>query len=84
MQSGHLAELHKLEDFLLKHDASRSMAAEYLGIRLSNICRYVAVLKKQEYIAIIRIDRCEITGVDVEFLTTNRARFPKSNQLELF
>lgn len=60
------------------------MAAISTGIPIQNVCRYVDMLRKQNAIAILRIDKCQISGEFVEFLSCNSELFPKSKQLNLF
>lgn len=64
--------------------ASRFMAAIETDIPIQNICRYVGMLNKSNSIAVVKKDKCRISGEIVEFLTTDPALFPKSNQLKLF
>jgi len=73
-----------VSSFLYKNIASRYMTAIYTGVPIQNVCRYIDLLKKQNSICIVRIDKCQISGEMVEFLSTNPDNFPKCNQLKLF
>lgn len=73
-----------VRDYLTRNTASRYMAAIDTGIPIQNVCRYVDMLRKNDSVAILRIDKCRITGKFVEFLSCNEDLFPKSRQLKLF
>lgn len=82
--SKYLSQYKRFCEFLRENTTSRSMAAEYNDIPLQNVCRYVGKLRKADGIAVIRKDRCAITKRLVQFISTNPALFPQSNQLNLF
>jgi len=69
--------------YLFKNIASRYMVAIATNIPIQNCCRYVDMLKDTNSIAVVRKDKCKISGEIVEFLSTNPALFPKDNQLKL-
>jgi hypothetical protein len=54
------------------------------GILRANICRYVAIWKKQGKIAIAKKTYCPITRHLAGHYTTNPKFFPKSNQIKMF
>jgi hypothetical protein len=60
------------------------MVSIYTGIPIQNVCRYVDMLRKQNSIAIIRFDKCKVSGELVEFLSTNPDSFPKEKQMNLW
>ncbi|MFW5886368.1 MAG: hypothetical protein ACOCUL_01300 [Bacteroidota bacterium] len=78
------SQLRITRDYFTAKTASRYMAAIETGIPIQNVCRYVDMLRKQDAIAILRIDKCAISGEYVEFLSCNADLFPKSKQLKLF
>lgn len=82
--SKYFSQYKRLREFLKEKTTSRNMAAVYNDIPLQNVCRYVGMLRKADGIAVVKKDRCAITKREVEFLTTNPALFPQSNQLNLF
>lgn len=82
--SKYFSQYKRLREFLKEKTTSRNMAAVYNDIPLQNVCRYVGMLRKVDGIAVVKKDRCAITKRAVEFLTTNPALFPQSNQLNLF
>lgn len=54
------------------------------GILRSNICRYVAHLKKRNKITIVKRDKCPLSKHKAAFYSTNPALIPKPGQSELF
>jgi hypothetical protein len=80
----YFAQLTRVNEYLKLNTASRFMVAVYTDIPIQNICRYVNMLYKCNSIAVIKKDKCRISGKFVEFLSTNPELFPKSNQLTLF
>jgi hypothetical protein len=84
MQSPHVTQYKTVYWYLYHNTASRFMVAVCAGIPIQNVCRYVDALRKSNSIAIVRIDKCKISGEMVEFLSTNPDNFPKDNQLHLW
>jgi hypothetical protein len=80
----YIAQLKVVSEYLRQNEASRLMVAIDTGILIQNVCRHVSTLQKANSIAVIRKDICRISGRFVEFLTTDKAKFPKSEQLILF
>lgn len=80
----YFSQFLKIREYLKENTASRYMAAVATNIPIQNVCRYVGMLLSDNAIAVIRKDKCAISGEWVEFLTTDPALFPKSNQLSLF
>jgi len=80
----YLTQYHIVRQFLYQNIASRYMVAIYTGVPIQNVCRYVDMLRKRNTISIVRIDKCQISGEMVEFLSTNPDNFPKENQLFLW
>jgi len=76
-----------VHEYLLAHIASRFIAAVATRIPIRNVCRHIDSLRKQESIAVARVDRYHITGEEVEFFTTDTSNFPvelQQNHLILF
>jgi len=78
------AQIKRFTAYLREYTTSRYNASIDTGIPLQNVCRYVSMLQKQNSIAVVRLDRCPISGETVEFLTTNPELFPKECQLKLW
>ena len=78
------SQYERIEDFLRDNTASRYMAAIDTGIPIQNVCRYVDMMSKRDLIAVIRKDKCAISGEMVEFLSTNPDIFPKEKQLKFW
>jgi hypothetical protein len=79
-----IAQYHRLFLYYKENKASRYMASVETGIPIQNICRYVGMMFDRGVIAVIRKDKCHISGEIVEFLSTNPELFPKDNQLKLW
>ena len=54
------------------------------GILRSNICRYVAVWRELNKIAVFKNTTCTISKRKADYLTTDPNLFKESNQLEMF
>lgn len=78
------AQIRRFRAYLMEYTTSRYNAAIDTGIPLQNVCRYVSMLQKQNAIAVVRMDKCPISGEMVEFLTTDPEKFPKELQLKLW
>ncbi len=57
--------------------------AQETGILRANICRYIRILRKLEKVAVAKKGFCPITKHWAGFYTTDKAKFPKDNQLVL-
>lgn len=79
-----LNQLKRTELYFKEFTATRYMAAVDTGINRANICRYIATLKKSNSIAIVKRDKCQISGCTAQYLTTNPELFPSDNQLKLW
>jgi hypothetical protein len=77
-------EMQVVYNYLLHHTASRFMVAIATRIPIQNVCWLVFHLRQANRISVEKYGRCRITGQLVEFLTTDPAKFPKSDQLTLF
>ena len=80
----YLNQLKRVNEFLSKNSASRYMVSVYTGIPIQSVCRRVVELFDSESIAIVRKDKCKISGHWVEFLTTDPDKFPEDYQLNIF
>ena len=60
------------------------MLALELGILRGNVCYFVRDFRKSNQIGVFKVGYDPITGHKAEFLTTDPALFPKTNQTELF
>ena len=81
---GYQSQLRTVSHYLYHNTASRFMTAIETDIPIQNVCRYVDMLRKHGHIAVVRHDRCEVSGEVVEYLTTNPVKFPRDEQLKLF
>ena len=75
------AQFKRIEAYLSENTASRYMAAINTGVPIQNVCRFVCEMFKRGLIAVICKDRCAITGMVVEYLSTNPEKISKNNQL---
>lgn len=77
------AQARRLYAYLRKHTVGRWMAAEAVGMPLQSVCWAIRDLRNADAVAVVRKDKCAISGEWVEYLTTDPDKFPKSNQLKL-
>ena len=81
----YLTQYERVKKFLYKRPATRLEISVKTGILIQNVCRYVAMLRKQEQIAIIKHDTCQISGQKSEYLSTNPVYFKEyGKQMTLF
>jgi len=80
----YITQLKVVKEYLRTNEASRFMVAINTGIPIQNVCRHVETLFNNNSIVVIRKDKCRISGKQAEFLTTDQAKFTKTNQLDLF
>lgn len=79
------SQLETIRKFFEISPASRFMCAVTTGIPIQNVCRLAGMLFEAGDIAVIKYDRCAITGQTVQFLSCDRSLFPKIPvQLDLF
>ncbi len=71
-------------NFLKEHTSTASMVSKATGIPQKNICRYKRDLERIDKLWVVKIGKCEDTGCDACFLTTNPALAPFKSQLSLF
>lgn len=77
------AQRRKLYAYLKRHTVSRWMAAQALNIPLQSVCWAVREFRQADAVAVVRKDKCTISGEWVEYITTDPDNFPKSDQLKL-
>jgi dethiobiotin synthetase len=78
-------QLEATEQAFFNDPCTMLMAAQHTGIERANICRYVATLRKQNKVAVIKRAYCQITQHTAGYYTTDPAKFPPiSQQLNLF
>lgn len=70
----YIEQQRRVRSYLLTHETTRAELESVLGIRIPNICRIVANLKKDAThdLKIVRISLCPITGHKAEFITLIR------------
>jgi hypothetical protein len=59
------------------------MASKSLDIPLQNVCRYVSMMKDYNSVAVVKKDKCKISGLMVEFISTNPSLFPVDYQMKM-
>ena len=77
-------ETEILYNYLKDNVATASMVSKATGIPQKNICRYKRDLEQLGKLWIVRIGKCQDTGCDAGYLTTNPALAPRNYQLSLF
>ena len=66
------AQLRKVSIALFQQPLTRMQVSELTGIRIQNVCRYIAYLRKRNQVKVIYKGICPITKeFGVEFLSTN-------------
>lgn len=77
-------QLQKVYSTLFVRPMTMLEVAQLTGIERANVCRYVAELRKQNNVEVVRLGVCPITKHSrVQFLTTNPSLFPQETQLGL-
>ena len=77
-------QLQKVYSTLFMRPMTRLEVAQLTGIERANVCRYVAELRKQNSVEVVRFGICPITKHSrVQFLTTNPESFPQKKQLDI-
>lgn len=66
-----------------KYPQTRLMVSHSTGVPLQNLCRYVKNFRDAHTIYIVKTDRCPISGMRAEFLSTD-PRYAPSSQLKMF
>ena len=83
-KDSNINQLQRVYSTLFARPMTMYEVALTTGIERANVCRYVAELRKNNNIAVVRLGICPITRHDrVQFLTTNPALFPQKTQLGL-
>ena len=72
-----------IRDFLFNHNATRYMIAERTGIPIQSVCYRIGALLKSDSVAIIKKDKCQISGHKAQYLTTDPNQFPNDIQTKL-
>ena len=77
-------QLQKVYSTLFVRPMTMLEVAQLTGIERANVCRYVAELRKQNSVEVVRFGICPITKHSrVQFLTTNPELFPQKKQLDI-
>jgi len=66
------AQLRKVSIELYQRPLTRMQVSELTGIRIQNVCRYIAHLRKRNQVKVVYKGICPVTReANVEFLSTN-------------
>ena len=65
-------------------EASRYMLSKELEIPIQSVCRRVDFLIRQGRVKVLRIDKCKVSGRQVEFISSNPNKFKNPSQLSLW
>ena len=77
-------QLQKVYSTLFVRPMTMLEVAQLTGIERAKVCRYVAELRKQNNVEVVRLGVCPIAKHSrVQFLTTNPALVPQRKQLDL-
>lgn len=66
-----------------KRPQTRLEVSNATGVPLQNLCRYVKTFRDSHTIYVVKIDRCPISGMRAEFLSTDPKYAPQA-QLKIF
>lgn len=79
-----LSEAARIFQAIYNEPKTMRMIEQETGIRIPNICRRIADLKKNDSVKVARKGICPISHYSgVQFLTSNPAFFPKEDNLQL-
>ena len=79
-----LDEMTLFYNFLLDKVTSCTEVSKKLGIVQKNLTRYKRKFQKDGKLAVVNKLKCPVTNREVQFITTDPNRFPKTKQLNLF
>ena len=72
-----------IREFLFTNNATRYMIAELTGIPIQSVCYRIGALLKSGSVAIVKKDRCQISGHKAQYLTTDPEQFPDNLQTKI-
>ena len=78
------SQMEVIFQYLQKNVATASMVAEATNIPQKNICRYKREFEKDGNLAQVYKAYCKVTRHVAWYITTDKSKFPSSNQLNLF
>ena len=79
-----LDEMTLFYNFLFDKVTSCTEVSKKLGIVQKNLTRYKRKFQKDGKLAVVNKLKCPVTNREVQFITTDPNRFPKTKQLNLF
>lgn len=78
-----LSQKRRVYASLFKEPQTRLQVAKSTDTPLQNVCRYIADFRKSGSVFITKVDRCSISKMKAEFITTNPVFF-NHGQMKLF
>src|SRR5690606_22621906 len=73
----------KVFESLSRRPQTRLQVSVSTGVPLQNICRYIHNFRKSHTVYVVKTDRCPISGMRAEFISTDRRYAPQA-QLRMF
>ena len=73
----------KVFESLSRRPQTRLQVSSSTGVPLQNICRYIHNFRKAQTVFIVRHDRCPISGMRAEIISTD-PRYAPQAQLKMF
>lgn len=66
-----LSQKQRVFKSLSERPQTRLMVANNTNTPLQNVCRYIADFRKDRAVFVVRTDRCPVSGMKAEFISTN-------------
>lgn len=68
---------------LYRSPQTRLMVSKSTGVPLQNVCRYIHNFRKNHAVYVVKVDRCPISEMKAEFISTD-PRYAPSAQIKMF
>lgn len=69
---------------LYSRPQTRLMVSKTTGVPLQNICRYIHNFRKSHTVYVVKVDRCPISEMKAEFLSTDPKYAPTAQTKIMF
>lgn len=66
-----LSQKQRVFKSLFQRPQTRLMVSNNTNTPLQNVCRYVADFRKDRAVYVVKVDRCPISEMKAEFISTN-------------
>lgn len=79
-----LNQLQRVRKAFMQYPKTMRQVATELGEERENVCRYCKMMRDLSQIQVIYRGPCMVTGLTVNYYSTDEALFKPDNQLKLF